>query len=319
MRRLSTGFLQDLQTGLLAGLLARVKGDATLDLHIRKNYINVYYRGGCILKAQETGPGRYDFHFDVKYLNFPGAPPSPIAPLTHVASAQACADWLLHLPLVKDCMDRWFTLVKGCREREVQQIVVYENNIGVAVGTDYFACDIEYASSHGRADVIAVRWPSEGPSRKRASGHRLTFVEIKYGDESLSGSSGLVAHVQDADQLAANPATLSDLKAEMVGLFRQKHQLGLIVNKHPLSSFSDERPEMLLVIANHDPASDRLDRALGGLVQQPPSHLDLRVAIASLFGYGLFDEDFVTPEEFLRRRGRGLSAAASGAPTTLSP
>jgi len=46
-RRLSDRFMKDLKSGLLQPLLQRVHDDPTLELEIRDDYINVYYRGGA--------------------------------------------------------------------------------------------------------------------------------------------------------------------------------------------------------------------------------------------------------------------------------
>ena len=45
--------MQDLSAGYLKPVLDRVKSDQTLMLAIRDGYINVYYRGGSLLKLEE--------------------------------------------------------------------------------------------------------------------------------------------------------------------------------------------------------------------------------------------------------------------------
>ncbi len=54
MRKLSEQFMKDLvdSDGVLQPILTRVKKDSTLMLAIRENYINIYYRGGNILKIK---------------------------------------------------------------------------------------------------------------------------------------------------------------------------------------------------------------------------------------------------------------------------
>ena len=44
-----------------------VKKDHTLCLEIRENYINIYYRGGCLLKLEEND-GKYRASFDRRYI-----------------------------------------------------------------------------------------------------------------------------------------------------------------------------------------------------------------------------------------------------------
>ncbi len=62
---LSETFMHDLLSGNLSKLLKTVKAD-TLCLEIRENYINIYYRGGNILRVTEAN-GHYAFGFDQKY------------------------------------------------------------------------------------------------------------------------------------------------------------------------------------------------------------------------------------------------------------
>jgi len=70
MRNLSKNFQNDLIAGLLQPLLVRVKQDNTLMLAIRKNYINIYYRGGNIIRVKTNSKGRYSAAFDSQYNVF---------------------------------------------------------------------------------------------------------------------------------------------------------------------------------------------------------------------------------------------------------
>ena len=69
MRELSVSFFNDLMddNGLLHTIRERVKTDDTLLLAIRDGYINIYYRGGNILRIQEQGKGVYQAFFDKQY------------------------------------------------------------------------------------------------------------------------------------------------------------------------------------------------------------------------------------------------------------
>ena len=57
MRKLSDRFLQDLKSGFLSGLMARVHQDRDLDLEIRQDYLNIYYKGNSLLKLDQVRPG----------------------------------------------------------------------------------------------------------------------------------------------------------------------------------------------------------------------------------------------------------------------
>ena len=165
-----------------------------------------------------------------------------------------CVRWLAALPQLKDAIDRWSTAKKSNPEREAQQLLVRENNqtSAVSTATDYFVLDVEYARGDGRADVIAVHWPSTSIDRKVTVGRRLAIVELKFGDAALAGASGLVKHVEHTVKLAGNGPRL-DLCKEMLKVYEQKRSLGLIDNKRELGGLDDSGLDLVLVLANHDP------------------------------------------------------------------
>jgi len=69
MRALSQTFMDDLLNpdSLLHPILERAKQDHTLMLSIREDYINIYYRGGNILRVKEKRNGSYSAFFDNEY------------------------------------------------------------------------------------------------------------------------------------------------------------------------------------------------------------------------------------------------------------
>ena len=66
MRRLSSQFMNDLNTGFLAPFRDRVIADRSLCLEIREDYVNIYYRGGNLLRISKT-PTSYVAFFDPEY------------------------------------------------------------------------------------------------------------------------------------------------------------------------------------------------------------------------------------------------------------
>ncbi|MCP4809345.1 MAG: hypothetical protein GY884_28750 [Proteobacteria bacterium] len=234
MRGLSRPFLDALKSG---PLLERVHADATLDLQIRDEYVNVYYRGGNLLRWAPSGGA-----FDAKYAR---------GQTLELPASRDLAGWVAAFPRLKELIDLF---PKNNDEREVQQQIVRANNYGsVARPTDYFVCDIEYAGEHGRFDLVLVEW--SGKVRKRTTGHRLVLCELKHGQGSMTGSAGLQAHMRQADRFCSEPARVEALKVEMMLLFNQKRELGILDCAKDLEGFSDAKPRFLILVANDNPRS----------------------------------------------------------------
>lgn len=297
-RALGKAFLSDLKSGVLAPLLDAVRVDATLCLELRGGYFNVYYRGGSLLKVTaKQSPGQYDVFFDSKYFRGEGAVKYP----QEIGVEQDVQALLEVSPFLKRAMDRFFAKRRN-EEGEVQQRIVYDNNVSsIAVGTDYYICDIEYASRYGKFDMVAAHWPSKAHDRKQAGSRRLVFVEVKHGDDALTEASGIVAHVRDVNAFASDAGRLHELKSDMANVFNQKRSLGLMSCKKDLESFGEEKPMCVLMLANHDPDSQKLRRELEKL---PPSpHVELRLGTASFLGCGLYDQGIHTLDQAKARFG----------------
>ena len=67
MRHINEKFINDLAHGELAYFLKKVKSNHdVLSLEVRNGYINIYYKGGNLLKITQKNKG-YSFYFDAKY------------------------------------------------------------------------------------------------------------------------------------------------------------------------------------------------------------------------------------------------------------
>lgn len=148
MHGLNDEFLDDLKGGVLAPLTKAVRSDTSLCLELRGGSINVYYRGGSLMKVKQSAKG-YAVSFDEGY--FEGNLPAP-----HIREEADVTNWLDVLPKLKQAIDQYLGKHRE-DEREFQQILVRDNNFGsIARSTDYYICDIEYQSRDGRFDMIAV-------------------------------------------------------------------------------------------------------------------------------------------------------------------
>jgi hypothetical protein len=233
-------------------------------------------------------PDGYTAYFDPEYTTGDGCALSAAMPPASLCNSEEIAVWLGFFPTLKQAID--LCLGKQLKEeREAQQSIVRENNFGgVSRATDYFICDIEYANSDGRFDLVAVHWPSKSAIRKSATRRRLVLVEAKFGEGAIDNDAGIHSHVIDINRFLATPANVRALKSEMVDVFNQKRALGLINCGKDLEAFSDDPPMLLLALVNHDPDSKILSASLEHL---PPSpHAEIYLATSCFMGHGLFDQ-----------------------------
>ena len=301
MRKLSDHFMHALKEGILKSFAELVRDDHTLCLEIRKNYINIYYRGGNLTRISQNN-GIFEAFFDRNYFSI--QIDHRLTDIPHILSTESDTEkWIKQMPHLKQAMDIWFG-DNPKEEREYQQRILRENNFTrIANSTDYYVCDIEY-SDKGRFDMICVHWTSTGSERKKSENRRLSFIELKYGDGSLKGSSGIKVHINKAQQFVEDPERLANLKNEMVGVFNQKHELGLINCRHTLKSFSDEKPEFIFIFANHDPDSTILKNELDDL--PPCPSIDLKFAASNFMGGGLYNQQIYDLEGFKKRFSNSL-------------
>jgi hypothetical protein len=308
MRGLSEKFKRDLKDGFLKPILEQVKGDRSLCMEIRRDSVNIYYRGGSLVRLTAKN-GTYEAHFDSQYFGKTPAAKTPTFTNDILTSDAEVSRWLKSLPGCRRAMDSWFG-THPKEEREVQQMIVRDNNFGsISRSTDYFICDIEYdANANGRFDMVAVHWPSSPAARKNTKDRRLVLIEVKHGDGALDGPSGLHGHIAGVDAFLDNPGNVETLKKEMTASFNDKRALGIMNCELGLTGFSKEKPVLLLVLANHDPDKTKLGVVLRSL--PACQHAEVRFASATFMGYGLFDRAILTlPELATRFSGciKGLS------------
>lgn len=294
-RLLSDEFKNDLLGGILTPLLEHILNDNTLMLAIRENSINVYYRGGNILKLGKIKNKReYRAFFDKKYAAGTTflLPRSPEL----IVSDTQIQEWISGFPDRKQIMDYWFTK-NPKMEREFQQLVVRENNYSsISNATEYFIADIELTESNigARFDLLAFKWPS---AERKTDEVQLALIEMKYGDSALKGRSGIVAHLKHLNkflQSSENRKKLCDMAA---GQINQLNELGLILHtKKEGRNFAvgQDRFEVIFLFANHNPRSPILLSELespefSSIAVETSKFCDIRFFIASSAGYGMHE------------------------------
>ncbi len=282
-RQISEKMLNAFLSGKLSSLLEAVKKDDTLDLELRGDSVNIYYRGGSIFKIKEVN-NSFSIFFNKKYCaegstSLNGNPPPEEA--------------VANLPFYKQAMDWWFH-EHPKYEREFQQVIARENNNHgkISNGTDYYIADIEFADDNARFDMVALKWLSNGAVRKDTRKISLALIEVKYGDGALKGTAGIEKHLDDFQAFLSDTEKVEDFCQDMSLVFSQKCQLGLVdgLNKKQYKvKISSENPEVIFIFANHDPESKILPAVLKK-VELKKYTFPILVANASYMGYGLYAE-----------------------------
>ena len=293
-RQLNSDFILALKSGSLSSILEIVHKDPTLDLNIRNNYINIYYRGGNILKITLDKARGYLFHFDKKYCIDSKSTSSSV-----LVSLCTKGDWFHYFPLAKQVMD--FYLAKHPKEeREYAQLVVRDNNYSkVSNSTDYFIIDYEYDNHHGaRFDLVSVEWPSKTTIRRnpRKNKPKLVVMEMKYADGALKGTAGMIKHVGDFLTFLSRSIDVSSFRKEMLILFKQKRELGLIRfgkkgNSNSIDDFG-ENIDFVFLLANHDPNKSVLNETVTAINTRLPG-FEVKIIRSNFLGYGLYRENLV--------------------------
>lgn len=303
MRSLSGDFLDDLKNGLLQPILERVRQDNTLMLAIRDGYINIYYRGGNILRLREQSKGKYKPAFDSQYNKF--SKTIPDLP-TEIKNPNDVRIWIESFPSLKEIMDFYFS-AHPKPEREFQQLVARENNDStISNESEYFISDIEFADSElgARFDILAIRWLAS--QRKKGSKCKPAFIEMKYADGALDGTAGLFKHLKDFDDFIADSGRYKGMLLTMENQFSQLDQLGLMkFNKGKsdatITLNTDDKPEVIFILANHNPRSTKLKTILSDPkfdAFDQSQRFDLRFYVANFAGYGLHTDCIVTLSQF---------------------
>lgn len=300
-RGLSDEFMQDLLAGFLNPLLVRVKEDDSLALFIRNEYINIYYRGGNLLKLERKDRENfYRVYFDPNYAQGGRLPAIP----EKLADPGQVADLIGVFPVLKQFIDRHRT-AHPALEREFQQLVARENNYSrISNETEYFVIDMEasYPEVGGKFDIVACKWTA---AARREDHVQLVLMEIKYGDFALEGQSGLLKHLADARNLLDDPANRELLRMTAQVQLNQLNGLGLLRHAKTARKFSvhADKPELVLLLANHNPRSSILPRILDSAELKAFSDartnpFELRFFTASAAGYAMHESCMLSPERF---------------------
>lgn len=156
-----------------------------LFLAVRNDYLNIYYNNISIAKVSFTQSGQIRCEINEYY--FTGISNSPTVTL---CSEKEIAERLIAQYETIKCNSE----KKTNEEKKSQAQLFIKNNrnrLSEWYCTDVEWCrtrDDEHRDFNARFDIVAI---------SKKAPHRIAIIELKYGREAVSGSSGLMKHITD--------------------------------------------------------------------------------------------------------------------------
>lgn len=286
------------KNGQLSVITEIVRQDPYLDLEMRGDCVILYYRGGKLLTIRgvneyKTLAEEYYLSRDEVRLSF-----DIENPLEYISKAKFLID--KHETAQIERGDNKKSAISKLGEKEIQQRVVYENNMSVnATETEYFIADVEWADNSvlgGRADIVAFRWERMNHGKRSL---KLVMIEVKQGDGAISGKNGLQKHYEDFLKFKDNKESFTNVSSDMLSVLKQKYQLKLVKGLDKLfmrgekyvQPTIEQEPEFLFLLSNYHHFSTKLKSECDKLPDET------RFIISSFMGYGLYDDFIYTKKQ----------------------
>lgn len=237
----------------LIDIVNAVKLDNSLDLQIRDGYLNIYYRGGSLLRISGFRGKQINIHFDDKYFERGNERAVDKSWLPESSANISC--WLVKLPDLKKTMDDWFKLYKKFEREKQHQLCCKTTQHSTS---PWIILDIEYAvwlhgdredNSAGRRlcrfDMVAVK----RSDLKNSGPLTVYIVEFKQGENALEGAAGLESHAKDLLQFIneeKDEVAREAFKQSVKNIVKEKAELGLLPDVDPQTKLDIQLKTMFL-------------------------------------------------------------------------
>lgn len=252
MRGLSMQFMKELRSGFLQGIIQKVIDDKDLDMQIRENYINIYFKGNSLLKLSELNSGKYKVEIHSKFKE------NVVLP-DELYKIEQTQEFIQGIPIIKENIIKYggFSL-----EVEYEQLIIRANNLELRNNSEYFIIDRQYTKNmQGRFDLTGFYWERTG--RKRGQTVPLCFMELKFALNSDIKN----LHNQLLRYYSVIKNNAIDISTDAENVFKQKLELGLLNQEkdriEALKSLKFSRNieefQFLIILVDYNPYSTLLD------------------------------------------------------------
>jgi hypothetical protein len=259
MRTINTQFIQDLKSGSLAFFLEQARENPGICMEIRKNYVSMYYKGGCALRIEQHGQG-YSFQFDSKYCLNKGDDGKEA--FFKSLNARDASAHIEAFPVILSEMDSWFA-------RHLKPERLFQHNLIKKNQGQLTILDIEYAGWTSakkmfRLDMLGVVRADDA--------YKLIVFENKFGGGAISGTAGIRKHYDDIVDILSNLDSRDDLVASAIEIARIKVELGLL--RGPLDLKPGMAIEILFLMAGYNMRSQAIANEVRKMQDSVASNMD---------------------------------------------
>ncbi|WP_455543309.1 hypothetical protein [Intestinibacter sp.] len=305
-RIISNNFVRDLEDGILRNILKYVKSDTTLAMEIRKDCINIYYRGGSLLKIKEIGENIYNGYFDKNYIKTENSQSVVIECIPGINSMSKANKLIDYIPKIKQQMDLWMKIeMPDGGEREYKHIVAKENNYGlIGKESDYFIGDIEYRGclNNYLFDMIGVKWAVDNDDTSNLD---LALFKMYYGNKYLKTCNEILKDLNDIASFLVNKDCLGILKEDLTEIYKVKTMLGLLYPYKDLEINFSDKIEIVYIFGNQSNENKNLKDTLIEIqnskeYKEISKIADIKIATASFMGYGLYEKNMINLDKAIQ-------------------
>ncbi|MEA1919889.1 MAG: hypothetical protein U9N52_08625 [Campylobacterota bacterium] len=294
-RSLNDNFMNDLKHGILINLLERVIKDSTIDLQMRGDSIDIYYRGGVILHLVQN-TDTYNATINPKYFG-----EEPVVQFENkIKTKEDIQDWIKKVPVIKQARDFHYGK-NNAAERDFMQLTVRSNSYEKEIKEgNIIITDVEY-NYIGKIDLLGLIL---NKNNQKSLETEFAFIEGKYATSSVSGDSDLIKHLSDIQKFVSNHANEFDsLKKNTKKIFKQKMDLGLynFEYKHNNKELNikNDKPKFIILLADYKMNGKNLFNVIDSIKEIDYDSLDIKFAISSLMGYRLYKDCLFTKAQIL--------------------
>ena len=285
--------------GILRNILKYVKSDTTLAMEIRKDGINIYYRGGSLLKIKEVGENQYNGYFDKNYIKTENNQSVVVECIPRIDNLSKANKLIDYIPKIKQQMDLWMKVeMPDGGEREYKHIVAKENNYGlIGKESDYFIGDIEYRGclNNYLFDMIGVKWAVDNDNSENLD---LALFKMYYGDKHLKTLEEVLSDLNNMIEFLYDEKSLSLLKDDLKEIYKAKTILGLLYPYEELKIGFSDKIEIVYIFGNQSNENNNLKNILIGIknskqYEEISKIADIKIAKSSFMGYGLYEKNMM--------------------------